>query len=145
MGDMVLDAEHFRENHQFPDAAFPCSWHIDLHFPNEDYKQGLEGKEFIADYTRGQNYKYDGIYWAPYRCLYSRNVDNLFMAGRNISVSKSGLGPVRVMRTCGMMGEIVGKAAAVCVREKTSPRGVYENHLSKLQELIKLPGSTRTS
>lgn len=143
LGDVILDAEDFRKDRQFPDAAFPCSWHIDLHFPKEKYQEGFEGNEFVSDYTRGKNFKYKDVYWAPYRCLYSRNIENLFMAGRNISVTKTGLGPVRVMRTCGMMGEIVGKAAAVCIQEKTSPRGVYKKHLTKLQKLIKQPGSTR--
>ena len=50
------------------------------------------------------------------------------------------LGPVRVMRTCGMMGEIVGKAAWICVSQETSPRGVYEKHLPLLKELMKQPG-----
>lgn len=143
LGDVVLDGTDFMENRQFPDAAFPCSWHIDLHFPSAKYQQGLEGNEFISDFTRGGSHRYNGIYWAPYRCLFSRNVDNLFMAGRNISVTKTGLGPVRVMRTCGMMGEIVGKAAALCVQQKSSPRGIYTHHLSKLQELMKQPGSKR--
>jgi len=145
MGDVILDGKHFTEGHAFPDAAFPCSWHIDLHFPEKKYQAGFEGNEFVSDFTRGKDYKYKGIYWGPYRCLYSRNIENLFMAGRDISVSKTGLGPVRVMRTCGMMGEVVGKAASICIREKTSPRGVYEKHLSRLQELLRLPGSTRAS
>ena len=143
MGDVVLDGKHLMEGHEWEDKAFPCSWHIDLHFPNKNYKSGFKSQEFISDYTRGEGYQYKGIYWAPYRCLYSRNVGNLFMAGRDISVSKTGLGPVRVMRTCGMMGEIVGKAAALCVNEKTSPRGVYQDHLEKLQELMQQPGSSR--
>jgi len=143
MGDVVLNGDDFMEGRRFIDEAFPCSWHIDLHFPRKEYQKGFEGHEFIADFTRGASYTYQGVYWAPYRCLYSRNVKNLFMAGRNISVSKTGLGPVRVMRTCGMMGEIVGKAAAVCLREGTSPRGVYEQHLEKLQHLMKQPGCTR--
>lgn len=143
LGDVILDGEDFTSHREFPDAAFPCSWHIDLHFPEKRYAAGLEGKEFISGYTRGEGYDYKQTYWAPYRALYSRNVPNLFMAGRCISVSKTGLGPVRVMRTCGMMGEIVGKAAALCVREETNPRGVYEAHLDKLKELMGKPGSFR--
>jgi len=143
IGDVVLEGRHFTDKHDWPDKAFPCSWHIDLHFPEKKYRQGFEGEEFISDYTRGEGYKYTGIYWAPYRCLYSRNISNLFMAGRNISVSKTGLGPVRVMRTCGMMGEIVGKAASLCVKENTTPRGVYEKHLARLHELMAQPGTTR--
>ncbi|MDB9742018.1 FAD-dependent oxidoreductase [Akkermansiaceae bacterium] len=141
MGDVILDAKDFTENTEFPDAAYPCSWHIDLHFPEKKYQDGFEGNEFISDFTRGKGYKYNGIYWAPYRTLYSRNIDNLFMAGRDISVTKTGLGPVRVMKTCGMMGEIVGMAAAVCMKKNTSPRGVYETHLTELQKLMKTPQS----
>lgn len=143
MGDLVLDGRDFLENRRFSDIAFPCSWHIDLHFPRKSYQEGFEGNEFISDYTRGKSHRYNGVYWAPYRCLYSRNVDNLFMAGRDISVSKTGLGPVRVMRTCGMMGEVVGKAAAVCIRNETTPRGVYDIYFEKLQDLMKQPGATR--
>lgn len=143
MGDVVLDAEDFKQQRKFEDVAFPCSWHVDLHFPKEDYQKGFEGNEFISDYTRGKEYSYGGLYWAPYRCLYSRNINNLFMAGRDISVTKTGLGPVRVMRTCGMMGEIVGKAASICVKNKTSPRGVYEKHLDELQSLMQKPGNYR--
>src|SRR5262249_39996532 len=71
-----------------------------------------------------------------YRCLYSRNVSNLFMAGRDISVTHDALGPVRVMRTCGMMGEVVGMAASLCKRFEVSPRGVYEYHLDDLKALM---------
>jgi len=93
--------------------------------------------------TTGKEYNYLGPYWAPYRTLYSRNISNLFMAGRDISVNREALGPVRVMRTCGMMGEIVGKAAWISVRHKTSPRGVYQKHLELLKELMAQPGAMR--
>ena len=145
MGDVVLDGKDFTGKKQFPDAVFPCTWHIDLHFPKKTYQKGFEGNEFISDFTRGKAYNYGGLYWAPYRCLYSRNIENLFMAGRDISVTKTGLGPVRVMKTCGMMGEIVGKAASICIGEQTTPRGVYEKHLSGLKQLMKKPGSSRIS
>jgi hypothetical protein len=75
-------------------------------------------------------------YAVPYRCLYSRNIDNLFMAGRNISVTHVALGTVRVMRTTGMMGEVAGMAAYLAKKYKTTPRGVYENHLDELKELM---------
>ena len=53
-------------------------------------------------------------YSIPFRCLYSRNIDNLMMAGRNISVTHVALGTVRVMKTTGMMGEVVGLTASLC-------------------------------
>ena len=64
----------------------------------------------------------------PTRCLYSRNIENLFMAGRNISVTHVALGTVRVMRTTGMMGEVVGMAASLCKKvQHHSERSISEN------------------
>lgn len=147
MGDIVLKSNDFLNGTAFPDPAFPCTWGIDLHVPNKNYQKGHEGDEFISEATvigaDSAKFHYKGPYWAPYRCLYSRNIANLFMAGRNISVTHDGLGPVRVMRTTGMMGEIVGKAASICVRQNTTPRGVYEKYLGQLQELMNRPGSSR--
>ncbi len=141
LGDVIVSADDFRDNVIFPDPAFPCSWHIDVHSPHPKFNKGLMGEEFISYATDGKGYSYKGPYWAPYRSLYSRNIANLFMAGRDISVTHDGLGPVRVMRTCGMMGETVGKAAWICVRHETTPRGVYEKHLPLLKELMQQPGS----
>ena len=107
-------------------------------------RQGFEGVEFLSENTLGdESLKYKGPYWAPYRCLYSRNISNLFMAGRDISVTRDALGAVRVMCTCGIMGEIVGKAAWICVRHQTTPRGVYDSHLPLLKELMNQPGKLR--
>ncbi len=132
MGDIILDAKDFKQQTKFNNPAFPCSWHVDIHSPKKEYQKGFENNEFVADYTRGKEYKYGGLYWAPYRTLYSRNIKNLFMAGRDISVTKTGLGPVRVMKTCGMMGEVVGKAASICIKRKAFPRDIYEKHLDEL-------------
>ena len=82
-------------------------------------------------------------YPVPYRCFYSRNIPNLFMAGRCISVTHEALGTVRVMKTCGMMGEVVGRAASICVQQDCTPRDVYEKHLDELKKLLDLPGKAR--
>jgi hypothetical protein len=76
-------------------------------------------------------------YAIPFRTLYSRNIPNLLMAGRNISVTHVALGTVRVQRTTGMMGEVVGMAASLCKKHGTTPRGVYEHHLPELKELMR--------
>jgi hypothetical protein len=133
LGDVVLAVDAFRTNQFFPDACFPCTWTIDLHTPDPAFDKGQEGAEFIAKATHGQ---YQTPYWAPYRCLYSRNVTNLFMAGRDISVTHEALGPVRVMRTCGCMGEVVGMAASLCKKHDCEPRDVYEQHLDELKQLM---------
>ena len=143
LGDVVLSGDDFRSGRPYPDGAFPCTWPIDVHAPDPEFSKGLAGEEFIARATAGKGYEYHGPYWAPYRALYSRNIANLFMAGRDISVSHEALGPVRVMRTCGMMGEVVGKAAWIAVRHDTTPRGVYESRLPLLRELMSQPGSLR--
>ena len=57
------------------------------------------------------------------------------MAGRDVSVTHVALGTVRVMRTCGMMGEVVGMAASICKNRSTTPRGVFVEHLPELKEL----------
>ena len=132
----VLTAEDLRDGRKWDDGCFPCTWGIDTHHPDERYAAGHAGDEFIADYTRGEGYEDDGPYWAPYRCLYSRNIDNLFMAGRDISVTHEALGAVRVMQTCGMMGEIVGMAASLCKRHDCTPRQVYTDHLTELKALM---------
>ena len=58
------------------------------------------------------------------------------MAGRNISVTHVALGTVRVMRTTGMMGEVVGMAASVCKNHGVLPRKVYESYLPELKDLM---------
>lgn len=76
-------------------------------------------------------------YDVPYRCLYSRNVANLFMAGRCISTTHVALGTTRVMRTTGMMGEVVGMAASICHEHDVMPRDVYHHYLTELKNLMK--------
>ena len=65
------------------------------------------------------------------------------MAGRCISVTHEALGTVRVMKTCGMMGEVVGKAASLCAVHQCSPREVYQKYLPELKGLLQLPGGSR--
>jgi hypothetical protein len=72
----------------------------------------------------------------PYRCLYSRNVENLFLSGRSISTTHVALGTTRVMRTGGMLGEVVGMAASICKKHNCLPRAVYTSHLGELKALM---------
>ena len=133
LGDIVLDAEDLIAGRVYDDRCVPATWKIDLHLADEKYLDGFAYDAFIskAHYT-----DYARPYWLPYRCLYSRNIENLFMAGRNISVTHEALGAVRVMRTTGMMGEVVGMAAAVCKEHDAGPRAVYALHLEALKEKL---------
>ncbi len=133
LGDVILQQQDIQEKKEFPDAFVTTTWTIDLHYPDPKNTKYFPGEEFrsIAKFTRIDPYP------IPYRCFYSRNIDNLMMAGRCISVTHVALGTVRVMRTCGMMGEVVGMAASLCKKRNTDPRGVYHDHLDELKELAK--------
>jgi hypothetical protein len=131
LGDVILKQQDVQGRREFPDAMVTTTWSIDLHYPDPKNTEHFPGEEFKTIC------KTPGIkpYPIPYRCFYSRNVENLFMAGRDISVTHVALGTVRVMRTCGMMGEVVGMAASICKKRNTTPRGVYHEHLAELKQL----------
>ena len=132
LGDVVLREQDLLEGVKYDDASVTTTWSIDLHYPETQNAKNFPGQEFRAMNTSV------GIrpYAIPYRCFYSRNVDNLFMAGRDISVTHIALGSIRVMRTGGMMGEVVGMAAAVCKNRDCLPRDVYAKHLDDLKALM---------
>jgi hypothetical protein len=132
LGDVILQQQDIASNRTFPDAAVTATWSIDLHEPEENNAKAFPGDEFRSVAHFGKKTPYA----IPYRCFYSRNIDNLFMAGRDISVTHVALGTVRVMRTTGMMGEVVGMAASLAHRYSTTPRGVYQEHLDELKRLM---------
>ncbi len=87
-------------------------------------------------------------YVIPYRCLFSANVVNLMMAGRNISVTHAALSSTRVMATCALLGQAAGTAAAVSIERGVSPAQIYPAHIPDLQARLQrddvwLPGRTR--
>lgn len=133
MGDYILKEEDLRKHVVHEDGSAASTWSIDLHYPDPKNTENFPGQEFKSIAKHINIYPYP----IPYRCLYSRNIDNLFMAGRNISVTHVALGTVRVMRTTGMMGEVVGMAASICKKYQVNPRGVYQSHLPELKELMK--------
>ena len=145
MGDVVLSQEDIVEKREFPDGCVPSTWSIDLHYPKEQYAEKYPGNPFISKAVHDRRIDRMYGYPVPYRCFYSRNIDNLFMAGRCVSVTHEALGTVRVMKTCGMMGEVVGKAASLCTIHGCTPREAYEEHLDELLGLLRLPGKARRS
>lgn len=141
MGDVILKEQDFTENVQYDDASFTATWGMDLHYPKPE--PGMEAEEPFRATSVTKHHK---DYAVPYRCLYSRNIDNLLMAGRDISVTHAALGTIRVMRTGGMMGEVIGMAASICKDHRCSPRGVYQKYLPELKALMSagVPLSTQT-
>jgi hypothetical protein len=143
VGDVMLTHEDIITKKEFPDGCVPSTWSIDLHFAKKEYAGKFPDNPFISVAQHDKRIDRDFGYPIPYRCLYSVNVTNLFMAGRNISVTDQALGTVRVMKTIGMMGEVVGKAAAVALKHNATPRDVYHLYWSELDALLKLPGRAR--
>jgi hypothetical protein len=88
-------------------------------------------------------------YGIPYRCLFSENVSNLMMAGRNISVTHAALSSTRVMGTCSLLGQAAGTAAALAVKLNLSPSQLFPSRIAQLQSILMdddcwLPGRTRS-
>lgn len=132
VGDYILTENDLTQQNFLPDGTAPTSWTIDLHYPDQKNKEQFDGEAFRSIAEHIKIYPYP----IPFRCLYSKNIDNLMMAGRDISVSHVALGTVRLMRTCGMMGEVLGMAASICKAKDASPRELYQNHFAELEKLM---------
>jgi hypothetical protein len=143
IGDVQLTKEDIVTKRIFKDGTVPTTWSIDLHYPKEQYAEKFPDNPFISKAVHDKRVDRNYGYPVPYRCFYSKNIDNLFIAGRCASVTHEALGTVRVMKTCGMMGEVVGKAASICRQHDCNPRTVYEQYWDEMDELLKLPGGAR--
>jgi len=151
MGDFLLNQRHILDHQVERDGCATATWYFDLHFPHPENSRFFPGEEFRSvafDDPQWQRWSYVAPGWyqeiapypIPYRCLYSKNVANLFMAGRNISVTHGGLAPVRTMMCTAQMGTVVGRAAALCQRKECQPREIYDQHLDALLQLLADPG-----
>ena len=139
IGDYIMTQRDFDEQIVHEDTIAFTDWGIDVHHPEGFW---IRGNDCIHVYQGNRT-------CIPYRTLYSRNIVNLFMAGRCHSATHIALGGARVMRPVCMMGQAAGTAAAIATKHNTSPRGVYKNHIKKLQQaLLKdgcyLPGVKNT-
>ena len=126
MGDHVLTQHDIQSATPFPDRVAYGGWSIDLHPSKGIYSPGKP-----AEFNR-----FPEIYSIPFRCLYSRNITNLMMAGRNISTTHVAFGSTRVMATCAIEGQAVGTAASICKKYNVLPRDVYRAHTSELQQQL---------
>jgi hypothetical protein len=73
-------------------------------------------------------------YTIPYECFIPETIDNLFFAGRNISGTHLAHSNYRVMPICANMGQAIGIAAALCIKENIPPRKLQ---VKKLQQILK--------
>jgi hypothetical protein len=132
VGDYMLSQKDLTEKPYFPDAVAVGGWAMDLHAARGIYDEGPATEwNFVP-----------GLYNIPFRSLYSVNVPNLMMAGRNISATHVAFGSTRVMATCGCMGQAAGTAAALCVKYGVTPSALAANHAAALQAALLRDGQT---
>ena len=126
MGDYILSEVDILDHKIFEDAVCYGGWCVDLHAAHG-----------LLDFHRlpsDCNF-YQGVYTIPYRSYYSKNIKNLFMAGRDISTTKLGLASTRIIGCCAIGGEAVGIAAAMCREYNCDPRELMP-HIKELQQRI---------
>jgi hypothetical protein len=135
LGDYVLTQQHVQDPAPLEDAVAYGVWGIDIHVQGGILARHIE--PYPSPHTDA-NWEERGalVYGIPLRALYSRNVDNLMMAGRPISGSYVAFASSRVLSTGSIVGQAVGVAAALCTRYKTTPRTVAKKHTRECQQLI---------
>jgi hypothetical protein len=126
IGDYIL-TQHDLEKGRHEDAVAVGGWPMDDHPPGGFDRSDLAPNVAI---------KPPEVYDIPLRSLYSKNVPNLMLAGRNISASHVAFTSARVMATCSVIGQAVGAAAAHCVEHGLAPRELAHNadHLQLLRQ-----------
>ena len=132
-GDYMLTQQDIIEQRHHPDAVAYGGWAIDLH-----------PAEGVYSHRNGCiQYHAKGIYEIPYRCYYSRDIRNLFLAGRCISASHVAHGSTRVMATAGLGGQAVGMAAALCLQSGLQPAALCDpERMRELQRRLNIAGQS---
>jgi hypothetical protein len=118
-GDLMLTQQDIVEQRYHPDAVSFGGWAIDLHPVEGVYSPNPGCTQWHSK----------GIYQIPWRCMYSRNIPNLMLAGRIISASHVAFASTRVMATCAHGAQAVGIAAALCLEKNVGPRDLLAPHL----------------
>lgn len=129
IGDYVLCEEDCYEGRRFEDAIAYGGWTMDDHSVG-----GIRAKGADEEGTRWLPIK--DIYTIPYRCIYSKNIENLFVGGRAISVSHMAMTSTRVMATCAIIGQAAGTAAALCNKKECTPRMLGKDSIGFLQQTL---------
>jgi hypothetical protein len=104
-------------------------------WPLDDHPPGGFDRPDIPPFT---SIRVKEVYGIPFGCLYSRNVRNLLMAGRNSSATHVAFTSARVMGTCSALGQAAGTAAALCARAGITPRelAASPDRVRELQQVL---------
>lgn len=124
-GDYVLNENDLANTIDFDDAIAYGGWPMDMHVPG-GLKAKLEPTDFI---------QVPEVYQIPYRSIYSKNIENLFIGGRTISASHMAFGSIRVMATCGVIGQAIGTAARFMPKEDPKAKDLL-SHIEDLQNAL---------
>ncbi|NIA06082.1 MAG: FAD-dependent oxidoreductase [Actinobacteria bacterium] len=135
VGDYILTQNDLLQNTPFPDRVAYGGWFIDLHTIGGILEKShpplpKDRHPMVSDDVIVRTYN------IPLRSLYSKNVSNLFLAGRDISVSSCAFGSTRLMLTCATTGQAVGTAAYVAKRHRCSCREVANKYIKEVQQLL---------
>ena len=135
VGDYILTGNDIMAGKVFPDAVAHGGWYFDLHTPG-----GILAKDEAPEPTFGDGSLMDlyavPVYSIPLRCLYSKDIENLFLAGRDISVTHVALGSTRLMSTCAAMGQAVGTSAYFCKKQRVLPKEAVSTDIGKIQQQL---------
>lgn len=138
LGDHVLTQNDIAGQTLFPDRVAYGGWVLDDHHSEGFFHKGSFGQH----YDRKKEEACQGLPFSiPFRSLYSTNVVNLLMAGRNISATHLAMSDTRVMLTCAVMGHAAGAGAALCVSHGATPRRVAEEYIGELQQQLLKDGA----
>ncbi len=130
VGDYVLTEHDVISGGHFEDEIAFGGWPLDDHNP-----LGMKREDNYTSYP-SLVYTLNEIYGIPLRCLYSKNIDNLLFAGRNISATHAALSSTRVMATCALLGQAAGTAAATSITRGISVREAAQNHYKEIQKTL---------
>ena len=132
-GGYMLTQKDIIEQTRFDDAVAFGGWAIDLHPAEGVY----------SDRSPCSQWHTKGVYEIPFRSYFSKDIDNLFLAGRIISATHLAFGSTRVMLTCAHGAQAVGEAAAMCIERKINPFNLVEKPLMiELQQRLSLSGQS---
>jgi hypothetical protein len=131
LGPHVLTEPDVLGGRIFEDQVAYGGWPIDLHPPS-----GVD----VPDEPPYTPTHFPHVYSIPLRSYHSRNIANLFFAGRNISASHVGFASTRVMKTCAVGGQAIGTAAALWLRghegEPDIAAGSTAARIRELQQVL---------
>jgi hypothetical protein len=129
IGAHVLAQLDIEAEGRFDDLIAYGGWTMDDHHPDGFWAVRLGQPATIF-------HPCPSPYGIPYRALYSRNIANLMFAGRSASCTHVAMSSTRVMGTCCSMGQAVGTAAAIAVRDALTPQKLGATHISELQQTL---------